>query len=181
MIESVDIAPGECRRMLAAAAGGVGRIALGGHPAMIRPVNYAFDDETRSVVFRSALGSRLREGLGSGTAAFEIDGTDPVERAGWSVIMVGEAEGVTDPAEIDRLEDPRDFGFRTPDRRPRKMGLALTALPPRQPSASVAPPAATSRAFYPKFRRALLGRAQADGTTTSEILREALWRFLTAA
>ncbi len=105
MIESVDIAPDECRRMLAAAAGGVGRIALSGHPAMIRPVNYAFDDETRSVVFRSALGSRLREGLGSGTAAFEIDGTDPVERAGWSVIMVGEAEGVTDPAEIDRRED----------------------------------------------------------------------------
>ena len=105
MIESVDIAPDECRRMLAAAAGGVGRIALSGHPAMIRPVNYAFDDETQSVVFRSALGSRLREGLGSGTAAFEIDGTDPVERAGWSVIMVGEAEEVTDPAEIDRLED----------------------------------------------------------------------------
>ena len=105
MIESVDIAPDECRRMLAAAAGGVGRIALGGHPAMIRPVNYAFDDETRSVVFRSALGSRLREGLGSGTAAFEIDGTDPVERTGSSVIIVGEAEEVTDPAEINRLED----------------------------------------------------------------------------
>ena len=72
---------------------------------MIRPGNYAFDDETQSVVFRSALGSRLREGLGSGTAAFEIDGTDPVERAGWSVTMVGEAEEVTELAEIDRLED----------------------------------------------------------------------------
>lgn len=61
-----------------------------------RPVNYAFDERTQSVVFRSALGSKLREGLSSGTAAFEIDGTDPVERAGWSVIIVGEAEEVTD-------------------------------------------------------------------------------------
>lgn len=65
--------------------------------------------KTQSVVFRSALGSKLREGLreglSSGTAAFEIDGTDPVDRAGWSVIIVGEAEEVTDPAEIERLED----------------------------------------------------------------------------
>jgi nitroimidazol reductase NimA-like FMN-containing flavoprotein (pyridoxamine 5'-phosphate oxidase superfamily) len=127
MIESVDIAPDECRRMLAAAAGGVGRIALSGHPAMIRPVNYAFDDETQSVVFRSALGSRLREGLGSGTAAFEIDGTDPVERAGWSVIMVGEAEEVTDPAEISGLTP--SFGGRCSDApkptgRPRRRSFA---------------------------------------------------------
>jgi nitroimidazol reductase NimA-like FMN-containing flavoprotein (pyridoxamine 5'-phosphate oxidase superfamily) len=97
MIESVDIAPDECRRMLAAAAGGVGRIALSGHPAMIRPVNYAFDDETQSVVFRSALGSRLREGLGSGTAAFEIDGTDPVERAGWALSLGCCPQGQTSP------------------------------------------------------------------------------------
>jgi len=117
MIEFLEIDREGCVRMLAAAAGGVGRIALSGHPAMIRPVNYAFDDETQSVVFRSALGSRLREGLGSGTAAFEIDGTDPVERAGWSVIIVGEAEEVTDPAEIDRLEgfelEPWAPGLRT--------------------------------------------------------------------
>ena len=64
-------------RMLAAASGGVGRIGLSVSPATIRPVNYAFDDQTQSVVFRSALGSKLREGLSSGTAAFEIDGTDP--------------------------------------------------------------------------------------------------------
>lgn len=90
--------------MLAAASGGVGRIAVSVSPPIIRPVNYAFDERTQSVVFRSASGSQLREGLSTGTAAFEIDGTDPVERTGWSVIIVGEAEEVTDPAEIDRLE-----------------------------------------------------------------------------
>jgi uncharacterized protein len=107
MIEFLEIDRKGCLRMLAAASGRIGRIAVGGPgwPPMIRPVNYAFDDRTESVVFRSALGSKLREGLGSGSATFEIDGGDPVERTGWSVIIVGEAEKVTDPAEIQRLED----------------------------------------------------------------------------
>jgi len=104
-IDFLEIDGDACMRMLAAASGGVGRIALGVSPATIRPVNYAFDDQTQCVVFRSALGSKLREGLSSGTAAFEIDGTDPVDQTGWSVIVVGEAEEVTDPAEIERLED----------------------------------------------------------------------------
>jgi nitroimidazol reductase NimA-like FMN-containing flavoprotein (pyridoxamine 5'-phosphate oxidase superfamily) len=104
-IDFVEIDRDGCMRMLAAASGGVGRIALSVSPPMIRPVNYAFDDQTQSVAFRSALGSKLREGLSSGTAAFEIDGTDPVDQTGWSVIIVGEVEEVTDPAEIERLED----------------------------------------------------------------------------
>lgn len=104
-IDFLEIDRDGCMRMLAAASGGVGRIALSVSPATIRPVNYAFDDQTQSVVFRSALGSKLREGLSSGTVAFEIDGTDPVDQTGWSVIIVGEAEEVTDPVEIERLED----------------------------------------------------------------------------
>jgi len=104
-IDFLEIGRDGCLRLLAAASGGVGRIAVTVSPAMIRPVNFAFDEQTQSVVFRSALGSKLREGLSSGAAAFEIDGTDPVDQTGWSVIIVGEAEEVTDPAEIDRLED----------------------------------------------------------------------------
>ena len=104
-IDFLEIDRDGCMRMLAAASGGVGRIALTVSPPMIRPVNYAFDDQTQSVVFRSALGSKLQEGLSWGSAAFEIDGTDPVDQTGWSVIIVGEAEEVTDPAEIERLED----------------------------------------------------------------------------
>ena len=106
-IDFLEVDRDGCMRMLAAASGGVGRIALSG-PPVIRPVNYAFDERTQSVVFRSALGSRfrIRGGLGSGTrAAFEIDDTDAVERTGWSVIIEGEVEEVTDPAEIERLED----------------------------------------------------------------------------
>jgi uncharacterized protein len=103
-IDFLEMGRDGCMRMLAAASGGVGRIALSVSPATIRPVNYAFDEQTQSVVFRSALGSKLRDGLSSGTAAFEIDGTDPADQTGWSVIIVGEAEEVTDPAEIERLE-----------------------------------------------------------------------------
>jgi uncharacterized protein len=106
MIEFLEIDRDGCMRMLAAASGHIARIAVNapGSPAMIRPVNYVFDDRTQSVVFRSALGSKLREGLSSGPAAFEIDGVDPIERTGWSVIIVGEGEEITDPAEIGRLE-----------------------------------------------------------------------------
>lgn len=119
MIEFLEIDQRGCMRMLAAASGRVGRVATAasGSPPMIRPVNYAFDDRTESVVFRSAIGSALREGLGSGVATFEIDGSDPVERTGWSVIIVGETEHVTDPAELERLEhfelEPWAPGVRT--------------------------------------------------------------------
>jgi len=107
MIEFLEIDQDGCIRMLAAASGQVGRIAVGapGSPPVIRPVNYAYDDATHSVVFRSALGSKLHEGLRSGTAAFEIDGADLIDRTGWSVIIVGEVEEVTDPAETDRIEE----------------------------------------------------------------------------
>ena len=119
MIEFLEINRAGCMRMLASASGHIGRIALSapGSPPVIRPVNYAFDDRTESVVFRSALGSKLRESLGPGTAAFEIDGGDPVERTGWSVIIVGEVEEISDAGEIERLEgfglEPWAPGIRT--------------------------------------------------------------------
>ena len=56
------------------------------------------------MVFRSALGSKLTHVLDSEMAVFEIDGGDPVERTGWSVIIVGKPEEVTDRVEIGRLE-----------------------------------------------------------------------------
>ena len=72
---------------------------------MIRPVNYVFDDQSQSVLFRSAPGSTLHAAVASATAAFEIDGSDPVARTGWSVIVVGPVEEVSDPAEVGRIEE----------------------------------------------------------------------------
>jgi uncharacterized protein len=94
----------ECLRLLASTT--LGRLAINapGWPPMIRPVNYAFDERSQSVVFRSGAGSKLTALLHAERVAFEIDGADPVHRLGWSVIVVGPVEAVTNPAERNRLE-----------------------------------------------------------------------------
>ncbi|MGO9891839.1 MAG: pyridoxamine 5'-phosphate oxidase family protein [Solirubrobacteraceae bacterium] len=42
--------------------------------------------------------------LRSARAAFEIDGTDAAGRVGWSVIIHGDCEEITDTAELRRIE-----------------------------------------------------------------------------
>ena len=81
-----------------------------------RPTTDKPDDDPRPLLRRAEavmpsqprtpplLGSRLLAALSLGPATFEIDGGDPVERTGWSVIIAGQGEEVTDPAEIERLE-----------------------------------------------------------------------------
>lgn len=95
----------QCLRLLD--AGNVGRIAVSvpgwDHP-VIRPVNYVFDRASQSVLIRSGTGSKLYAVIRSAKAAFEIDGTDPVGRVGWSVIIHGTAEEITNPAELRRIE-----------------------------------------------------------------------------
>ncbi len=94
----------ECLHLLAAT--GVGRIVVSAtewdHP-VIRPVNYLFDESSQSVLIRSAPGSKLHALLRSAKAAFEIDGTDPAGQIGWSVIIVGVSEEITNPAELRRI------------------------------------------------------------------------------
>ena len=94
----------ECLELLA--QGSFGRVAVSGAAATpsIRPVNYAFDEASQSVVFVTAHGSKLNALLGSGRAAFEIDDVDPATRTGWSVIVVGVAERISNPMETRRLE-----------------------------------------------------------------------------
>jgi uncharacterized protein len=103
--EMLELARSECLRLLAATA--IGRIAVSvtewDHP-VIRPVNYVFDDSSQSVLIRSASGSKLHALLRSATAAFEIDGIDTAARVGWSVIIVGVAEEITNAAEVRRIE-----------------------------------------------------------------------------
>jgi nitroimidazol reductase NimA-like FMN-containing flavoprotein (pyridoxamine 5'-phosphate oxidase superfamily) len=103
--EMLELDRPECLRLLSAT--GIGRIAVSvtdwDHP-VIRPVNYVFDEPSQSVLIRSALGSKLHALLRSAKAAFEIDGTDPGGRVGWSVIIVGVTEEITGPAELRRIE-----------------------------------------------------------------------------
>jgi nitroimidazol reductase NimA-like FMN-containing flavoprotein (pyridoxamine 5'-phosphate oxidase superfamily) len=72
----------------------LGRLALvkGGRP-QIFPVNYAVGE--RSIVFRTAPGTKLVHGPGS-VACFEIDGYEQDAREGWSVVVVGNLEEITE-------------------------------------------------------------------------------------
>ena len=100
----VAIDRAECLRLLASAQ--IGRVAVGqaGAPPLIRPVTYRFDDATQSVLFRSAEGSKLSALLRSQRVAFEVDGIDPVDRLGWSVIVTGPAEEVAGAVELAHAE-----------------------------------------------------------------------------
>ncbi|WP_345702086.1 pyridoxamine 5'-phosphate oxidase family protein [Kitasatospora terrestris] len=96
--------PAECLRL----AGSVpfGRIVFTQRalPA-IRPVNHVVVDG--AVVIRTNEGSALTIAAQNPdtrgvVVAFEADAIDPVDRLGWSIVVTGFAELVTDPAEIRR-------------------------------------------------------------------------------
>jgi nitroimidazol reductase NimA-like FMN-containing flavoprotein (pyridoxamine 5'-phosphate oxidase superfamily) len=97
--ELVEIDREECLALLA--SHGVGRIALVvGNQPLVFPVNYCVDRS--SVVFRTDPGTKLH-GVRGKRVAFQIDHVDPFYHEGWSVLLVGMAEEVTDTIEIRRL------------------------------------------------------------------------------
>ncbi|MBV8987645.1 MAG: pyridoxamine 5'-phosphate oxidase family protein [Solirubrobacterales bacterium] len=96
----------ECLRLLA--AGTIGRIAVNAPhrpQPMIRPVNYVYDHASHSVLIRSEFGSKLSALLRAVRATFEIDGIDPVDRVGWSVIVEGFTEEITNASELKRINE----------------------------------------------------------------------------
>jgi hypothetical protein len=71
---------------------------------VIRPVNYAFDEASQSVVFRCIPGTKFASLMRASRAWFEIDDIDADRRTGWSVIVAGVTEVVTHPTEVRRLD-----------------------------------------------------------------------------
>ncbi len=82
----------------------IGRVAWAtptGH-AVVLPVNFVLDDD--AVVFKTSHGGKLdivREGR---ALSFEADDVEPALQVGWSVLVTGVAEVITDPDRIRRLE-----------------------------------------------------------------------------
>ena len=71
-----------------------GRIAVVNDAQPIAfPVNYTLDGD--AVVFRTDPGTKLN-GAAMGRVAFEIDGSDEATRSGWSVIVQGVGNDITD-------------------------------------------------------------------------------------
>ena len=96
----------EAIELLAAAS--VGRVVftVAALPA-IMPVTFAVHGD--SIVMRTSAGTRLAVAADHGVLTFEVDNVDPVARLGWSVVVTGIAEIVTDPvqrAAIHGLVEP---------------------------------------------------------------------------
>jgi nitroimidazol reductase NimA-like FMN-containing flavoprotein (pyridoxamine 5'-phosphate oxidase superfamily) len=90
----------ECMRLLATQQ--VGRLAVvAGHYPLVVPVNFALDRGI--IVFRSNLGVKL-DAAQHQNVAFQVDEIDVARRSGWSVLVTGMAEVVTDRHAPDLVE-----------------------------------------------------------------------------
>lgn len=96
----------ECWRRLG--SNGLGRIARTGPDGpVVRPVGYLTHGHT--VLYRTAGDGVLAPGPG-GPAAFEVDRADRDLREGWSVLMIGPLEYVTEPDLLAELPQPPAHG-----------------------------------------------------------------------
>jgi nitroimidazol reductase NimA-like FMN-containing flavoprotein (pyridoxamine 5'-phosphate oxidase superfamily) len=73
---------------------------VGVFPSII-PVNYLLDGD--KIVIRTDAGSKLAAALRGAPVAFEVDGVDETHQVGWSVVVRGHAEEVTDEDTIAEL------------------------------------------------------------------------------
>jgi transcriptional regulator with XRE-family HTH domain len=92
----------ECMQLVA--VGGVGRFLFdepGRGPVAI-PVNFRMDDD--NVVFRTASESSITHGLHGQQVSFDVDHLDDALREGWSVLLSGTADIITDSAGVNRAE-----------------------------------------------------------------------------
>ena len=97
-----ELTRSECFELLAQEH--LGRVAVvDDRGPVIFPVNYILDRHT--VVFRTGEGTKLDAASLGRRVSFEVDGTDPAARTGWSVVVRGEAAEVTDRAELERLRE----------------------------------------------------------------------------
>jgi nitroimidazol reductase NimA-like FMN-containing flavoprotein (pyridoxamine 5'-phosphate oxidase superfamily) len=90
----------QCVRLLQRATVGRVGITSGALPAVL-PVNFHVDDDR--IVFRTGQGTKLDAATRDAVVAFEADEIDPAGRTGWSVMVTGVAQEVTDAGERQRL------------------------------------------------------------------------------
>jgi nitroimidazol reductase NimA-like FMN-containing flavoprotein (pyridoxamine 5'-phosphate oxidase superfamily) len=74
--------------------------SVGVFPSII-PVNYLLDGD--KIVIRTDAGSKLAAALRGAPVAFEVDGVDETHQVGWSVVVRGHAEEVTDSDKLAEL------------------------------------------------------------------------------
>jgi len=119
----------------------VGRVVftLSALPAVV-PVTFGVLDD--ALVLRTSEGTRLAAAADGGVLAFEADEIDPVARTGWSVVVTGIAELVTDPmrrARIHAIVEPFVSGENDVD-----VSLPLTVVTGRRLVSTAHEPVATT-------------------------------------
>ena len=91
--QSEELTEAQCWTLLASL--GTGRVAYQDNcRVLVYPVNYVVHDE--GVYFRTARDGVLGGGPEHQNASFQIDHHDPNRMDGWSVLLSGRAEPVTD-------------------------------------------------------------------------------------
>jgi nitroimidazol reductase NimA-like FMN-containing flavoprotein (pyridoxamine 5'-phosphate oxidase superfamily) len=92
----------DCVELLRSSKLNLGRIGyvVDGVPVIV-PVSYAVDGE--SVLFVTARGSKLSWLSNHTRVAFQVDHGHPLDESGWSVLVHGAAQEVTDSAELELL------------------------------------------------------------------------------
>jgi hypothetical protein len=94
------LGPDECWSLLTSTP--MGRIGvLNDSAPEIYPVNHVVDRST--IVFRTDPGSKLRGLHRSPAVCYQVDGIDPTDATGWSVLIKGRAAEVHDPDDLRRV------------------------------------------------------------------------------
>jgi nitroimidazol reductase NimA-like FMN-containing flavoprotein (pyridoxamine 5'-phosphate oxidase superfamily) len=102
----VELRPDDCADLLAWSMLGRLGVIVDGQPEIF-PVNYVYEPDTGSVAFATSPGTKLYLALNSPAVAFEVDDVDPDGEGGWSVLIVGRAEVITDSEHVVRLARER--------------------------------------------------------------------------
>jgi hypothetical protein len=91
------LATEECWGLLATRTWGRLGVVVAGHPEIF-PVDHHVDG--RVLLLRTEEGTKLRAAAGA-RVCFEVDQIDDLSRTGWTVMVVGHADEVFDPASLD--------------------------------------------------------------------------------
>jgi uncharacterized protein len=102
----MDISRQECDKLLASTPLGRIGVVVDGRPEVF-PVNHVFDRSSCTVTFPTNDRTKLHAALSWPWVAYEVDGVEPDDTGGWSVMVVGRAEEITDEADIARLARQR--------------------------------------------------------------------------
>jgi len=101
----------ECADLLASTSLGRLGVVIDGRPEIF-PVCHVYDRRSGCVVFPTNDRTKLHAALSWPWVAYEVDGLDPGGDGGWSVLVVGRTEQLTDDAGVAALARQRRVPWR---------------------------------------------------------------------